>query len=195
MMKLYALSITTLLAFGISAQAATLTYGDNSALTCARAAQAEEPNASISSPAHRAALKSCNAALADKLRPEDRTATLVNRGILLTASGQTDAAIADFNAALERNASLTDAYVSRGAAHMRAGHFTEARADFEKALGMGAAHPEQVYFNRGMANERLGDLAGAYRDYRQAQTLNPDFAPARFELARFQVMPKRIARN
>jgi tetratricopeptide (TPR) repeat protein len=190
-MKQHLLAIAALLALSGAAQAATLTYGDSTTVTCARAAQAQ----AVSAPSQRAALNACNAALKDKIRAEDRTATLVNRGILLSAAGNTDAAIADFNAALDRNPALGDAYISRGGAQMRAGRFVEARADFDRALAMGTDKAVIATFNRGMANEKLGDLAAAYRDYRQAQTIAPDFAPARAELARFQVTPNRFAQN
>ena len=35
----------------------------------------------------------------------------------------------------------------------------------------------------------LGDVNAAYRDYRRAAELAPDWAEARAELARFRVMP------
>ena len=191
-MKLHSLFVITVLtAAALPAQAATTTIGDAATVSCAKAAAALPS----SSPALRIAIGHCTAALDDKLKDADRTATLVNRGILLAASGNTDAAIADHDAALARDAGLSSAYVSRGAALMQAGRFADARADFDRALVRDAAHPEQVYFNRGMANEKLGDLQAAYRDYRQAVALAPGFQPASVELARFQVVPRRVARN
>jgi tetratricopeptide (TPR) repeat protein len=169
--------------------------GEAPMVTCNKAALAERPGTEVSMARRDDGLANCNAALADKIRAEDRTATLVNRGIILSASGQTAAAIADFDSALARDANLTDAYISRGSAQMRARNFSQARADFDTALTMGTRHTAIAYFNRGMASEEMGDLAGAYRDYRRAQSLAPNFAPVQAELARFQVTPKRVAQN
>ena len=55
-------------------------------------------------------------------------------------------------------------------------------------------NPTLAYFSRGMAQEKLGSLTAAYRDYRQAQSLSPDFKPAAVELARFQVR-SQVAQN
>jgi len=192
-MKLQTLSvIAAVAAMGIPpAQAATTIIGDSVTVACARAAMASPQSA----PAQREALQDCDAALAGKLTAQDRTATLVNRGIVQAAAGRTDAAIGDFADALARDPHLASAYVSRGAALMQLGRYAEARADFDRALSLNAARPELAYFNRGMANEKLGDLTAAYRDYRQAAMLAPGFAPANVELARFQVVPRRVAQN
>lgn len=192
------LSLAALLA-AAPAYAATTMVGDTPAITCAKAAAAETPNAKFSEPTRRDALAECNAALSDKMGSDkivdqDRTATLVNRGIILAAAGDVPAALDDYNAALERDPALTNVYINRGSALLRAGRYTEARADFDRAITMGTNQPTLAYFNRGMANEKLGALTAAYRDYKKAQSLSPDFAPATAELARFQVT-SRVAAN
>ncbi|HEX2761769.1 MAG TPA: tetratricopeptide repeat protein [Rhizomicrobium sp.] len=192
------LSLAALLA-AAPAYAATTMIGDTPAIACAKAAAAETPGAQFSQPTHRDALAQCDAALSDKIGSDkivqrDRTATLVNRGIILAAAGDVPAALDDYNAALERDPSLTNAYINRGSALLRAGRYTEARADFDRAITMGTNQPTLAYFNRGIANEKLGALTAAYRDYKKAQSLSPDFAPATAELARFQVT-SRVAAN
>jgi tetratricopeptide (TPR) repeat protein len=191
--------LSTLLALAMlgaaPAYAATQMIGDTPAIACARAAADQQPGANISMPSHRAALALCNQALADKLQAKDRTATLVNRGIINAASGNGDAALSDYNQALERSPELASAYLNRGAVLMQAGRFQEARADFDRALALNTDHAAIAYFNRGMANERLGAIPAAYRDYRQAQALAPDFKPASVELARFQVTGRQYAAN
>lgn len=176
------------------AYAATTMVGDTPTIACAKAAAAETPSAQFSEPSRRDALAQCNAALADKIVEQDRTATLVNRGIILAAAGEVPAALDDYNAALERDPSLTNAHINHGSALLRAGRFAEARADFDRAIAMGTDQPTLAYFNRGLANEKLGALTAAYRDYKKAQSLSPDFAPASAELARFQVT-SRVAAN
>jgi tetratricopeptide (TPR) repeat protein len=188
-------AITALLALTIlgalPVQAATTMIGDTPAIACAKSAM----DTNLSGSAHHGALANCNKALADKLMPADRTATLVNRGIIQAAAGNIEAALADHNEALARAPGLASAHLSRGATLMQAGRFQEARADFDRALALNIDQPAIAYFNRGMANEKLGALPAAYRDYRQAQALAPDFKPAGIELARFQVSPNQVAQN
>jgi tetratricopeptide (TPR) repeat protein len=192
-MKILSALLAVTILGALPAQAATTMIGDTPAIACARAANAEQPGVSISSPSHRIALGHCNTALRDKLTADDRTATLVNRGILNAAMGRNDAALADYNEALARAPELAGAYLNRGAALMQLGRTQDARTDFDRAL---ALNPTAIaYFNRGMANEKLGALPAAYRDYRQAQALAPDFKPAALELARFQVAPHQVAQN
>ena len=186
-------ALSTILAMTIfaalPAQAATAVIGDTAAIACAKAASAE----AASSPSRRDALALCNQALGGKLQANDRTATLVNRGIINAALGRNEAALADYNDALARAPELAGAHLNRGAVMMQLGRFQEARADFDRALALNTDQPAIAYFNRGMANEKLGALPAAYRDYRQAQALAPDFKPAALELARFQVAPHRVA--
>lgn len=193
-MKLFLSSAIAALFAIVPAHAATTMVGDTPTIACARAAAAGTPGAQFSQPTRRDALAECNAALADKIVEKDRTATLINRGIILAAAGDVSAALNDYSTALERDPSIISAYINRGSALLRAGRFEEARADFDRAISMGTDQPTLAYFNRGMANEKLGALTAAYRDYKKAQTLSPDFKPASAELARFQVV-NRVAAN
>ena len=118
--------------------------------------------------------------------------TLANRGTLEVAVHNDDAAVADFNAALARNPNLAPAYMSRGAVMLRTGRYDEARADFTRAIDLGAPDLHVAYFNRGEAQEASGNLVAAYHDYRKAQELAPDFTPASQELARFQVESRSV---
>ena len=57
----------------------------------------------------------------------------------------------------------------------------------DKGLALGVKDPERAWFNRGLANEGLGDLNAAYRDYSRAAALKPDWPAPKTELARFTV--------
>jgi tetratricopeptide (TPR) repeat protein len=157
---------------------------------CFRAGHAAQ---SLAQRGLRNGIASCNAALAGNLGQYDRAATLVNRGILQAAAHNDDAAVADFNAALSRDANLSPAYMNRGLVMLRAARYDEARADFTRAIDLGTADLHVAYFNRGEAQEAAGNLLAAYHDYRKAQELAPDFQPASQELARFQVTQRRVA--
>ncbi|HEY4078834.1 MAG TPA: hypothetical protein VGM26_18040 [Rhizomicrobium sp.] len=137
----------------------------------------------------------CNVALKGDLSQVGRAGTLVNRGLLQAAAGNNDAAIADFDASLNRNPGLAAGYMNRGTALLRVQRYTEARADFDRAISLGISDAHVAYFNRGEAQEALGNTLAAYRDYRHAQELAPDFQPAKLELTRFQVTDRRVADN
>ena len=50
-----------------------------------------------------------------------------------------------------------------------------------------------AYYSRAVIEEETGDVKAAYRDYKTALAIKPDFAPASRELARFKVV-RRSAR-
>ena len=189
-MKLYfAAAATLLLASSPSYAVSVMSAGQTVQEDCFRAAQTQ----SLSERQVRLGLSACNAALTGDLSQLTRAGTLVNRGILQAAAGRTDAAIADFNAGLERDPSLSAGYMNRGVALLKAGRYSEARADFDRAIDLGTADMHVAYFNRGEAQEATGNLVAAYHDYRKAQELSPGFKPAGMELARFQVTSRRVA--
>lgn len=138
------------------------------------------------------AMAACNAALNSDLSQTAIAGTLVNRGLIKAAAHDDAAAIADFDAGLSHDANLSAGYMSRGAALLRTGRFDAARADFDHAIALSTTDLHVAYFNRGEAEEAAGDTLAAYRDYRRAQELAPDFKPAGLELARFQVV-RRVA--
>ncbi len=74
-----------------------------------------------------------------------------------------------------------------GAALIGQGRFAEGVAEIDKGLALNPTEPEKAYFNRAVAEERLGDLKSAYNDYRKAQELKPDWPLPQTELARFRV--------
>ena len=140
------------------------------------------------------AMGACDAALKGDLSQNAIAGTLVNRGLLKAAAHDDVAAIADFDAGLSRDASLSAGYMSRGAVLLRTGRYDAARADFDRAIALGAPDLHIAYFNRGSAEEAAGNKLAAYHDYRKAQQLAPNFEPASLELARFQVV-RRVAAN
>lgn len=190
-MKLYFAAAATIavLASSPSYAVSVISAGQTVREDCFHAAQIQSP----SERQVRIGLSACNAALSGDMSQLARAGTLVNRGILQAAAGRNDAAIADFNAGLERDPSLSAAYMNRGAAYLKAGRYSEARADFDRAIDLGTPDLHVAYFNRGGAQEASGNLVAAYHDYRKAQELAPDFKPASMELARFQVTSRRVA--
>jgi tetratricopeptide (TPR) repeat protein len=190
-MKLYfAAAAIALVAAAPSYAQSTMSEGRSVQEVCFRAAHAS-PN--LSERGLRTAIAACNTALSGDLSQLARAGTLVNRGTLLAANHNDDAAVADFNAAITRDPGLAAAYMGRGLAMMRAERYDDARADFTSAIERNHADLHIAYFNRGEAQEAAGNLVAAYHDYRKAQELAPDFQPASQELARFSVTERRIA--
>ena len=78
------------------------------------------------------------------LRP-DRAALLSRRGWLYIVSDAPRLALHDFEAAIQLDPSIGDAYNGRGFARLRLGEHREAVADAEKALGIGEPTSQLLY--------------------------------------------------
>jgi tetratricopeptide (TPR) repeat protein len=173
---------------------ANTTVGQTPADACFNAAQTVSRSGNaLLDVLNRQALASCTEALSNKMNTKDRIATLVNRGTIESASGDFTASLADYDAALAMNPKMADIYINRGTALMRAARYEDARASFDKAVSLGGTNIYIAYLNRAMAEEKSGNINGAYQDYKQAVALAPDYQPAKNELARFQtvVRPKQ----
>ncbi|MDX2233666.1 MAG: tetratricopeptide repeat protein [Hyphomonadaceae bacterium] len=177
---LAALAAAGALAAASPALAASTVYGAGPAQLCYRAALGGNPDLT--------AIANCDTALyGSDLDAADRAATMVNRGVLRLKRREADLALADFDRVIAWRPTLGEAHVNRGAALILKGDFDGAIAAIDRGLELGADEPHEAYFNRAVAQESKGDLTAAYRDYRRASTLKPDWeAPGR-ELARFTV--------
>lgn len=133
----------------------------------------------------------CNAALSDVLSTSDRAATLINRGILKLANMQATGSLADFDAGLAIRGDMAEGYVDRGASLIMLKRYDEALADISKGISMNARRPQLAFYDRGLANEALGNIQAAYEDYKQAQTIDPEFVEPANELKRFHVTVKK----
>jgi tetratricopeptide (TPR) repeat protein len=133
----------------------------------------------------------CTGALNNEvLSPRDRAATFINRGILRARNKNTDGAFADYNIAIGMMPNVGEAYVDRGAAYIAIRRYKEALADLNKGIALGSTSLHLAYYDRAIADEALGDIKGAYEDYKQALVLMPNFAPALEQLKRFKVISK-----
>ena len=179
-MRISSLILVTLAAVPASAGASVLTIGGGYAEACYNAAEDRD--------ASRTALDTCNRAMTEEgLMRRDQVATHVNRGILYLIRGNVKAAHTDFDAALALDPSEADAWLNKAVVHARFGRSTDALPFVTKALELKTRRPALAYFVRAMALEDGGNVAGAYRDLKKAQALEPKWREPTAELARFQV--------
>ena len=167
----------------LPAQAAVTVIGSGLAQSCYQAAEFNT-NA-------QGGVDTCTMALEHQaLTQEDRASTLVNRGILRARTSDSAGALLDYNAALDMNPNLAEAYVDRGANYIKMKRCQSALDDLNKGLKLGANEPHIAYYDRAIAHECVGDIRGAYEDYTKAISLEPDFTLAAEQLRRFKVVRK-----
>lgn len=118
----------------------------------------------------------CDLALDDRGTTRvDRKKSLVNRGIILNRRGDYNEALADFNAAIEIDETIAEAYLNRGNTWFLAGRLDDAMADYEKALALDVAKPWAAWYNIGLVHDARNETPQAQEAYRKALELNPDF--------------------
>ncbi len=162
------------------AGASTLVIGNGAAKECSDAA--------LNGKSDSHAVLACTTALeVETLNFRDRARTYVNRGVLQMRQRQFGAARADFDEATGIDPNLGEAYVNRGASLVGEARFKEGVEQIDKGLALGVKDPEKAFYNRGLADEALGDLRAAYHDYSRAAELKPDWPAPKVELARFSV--------
>ncbi len=120
-----------------------------------------------------------------------RAALLVNRSDIRLRMADYSGAVADADTSIALQPDLAAAYVNRGAGLIGLQHYRDALPPLEKAIALNQGDKlQEAYFNRGLAREYLGDIQGAYRDYKKATELDPNFEPAKEQLSRFTVIRK-----
>jgi tetratricopeptide (TPR) repeat protein len=134
-------------------------------------------------------LEHCNTAVVDPMT-NYRAQTFVNRGIIRADMGDGGGALSDFNIALTNNPSLGDAYLNRALVLIAQKDPNEALAAINQGIALGATNLQIAYYSRAEIEDDEGQYAAAYRDYKQALAIKPDYAPAQRQLARFKVVPK-----
>jgi tetratricopeptide (TPR) repeat protein len=139
----------------------------------------------------RRAIAVCNQAVDDARSDPDsynQAAALVNRGDVRLRAQDYAGAIADSKQAIAIYRDLSQAYLNLGAGMIGLGHYDDALPSLDKAIDLNGGEPERAYFNRGLAKENIGDIRGAYYDYRKAVEINPRFEPATEQLTRFKIV-------
>jgi len=137
-------------------------------------------------------IETCSYAISNEaLSIRDRAATFINRGILRSRASDPKGALDDYDAGLALDATLAEGYVDRGATYIVLQKYDTALQDINKGIEMGAHKPQIAYYDRAIVNEALGNIRGAYEDYKKAVEIAPDFGLATEQLTRFKVIRRR----
>ncbi|HEY5048790.1 MAG TPA: tetratricopeptide repeat protein [Rhizomicrobium sp.] len=136
-------------------------------------------------------IDACTGAIEETAIPvRDLAATYINRGILKSRTDNTNGAVVDYDKGLSLDAALGEGYVDRGAVMIVLRRYEDALADIDKGIALGSNRLQIAYYDRAIVHEALGNIRDAYEDYRKAAEIQPDFALALQELARFRVVRK-----
>ena len=137
------------------------------------------------------ALDVCTAATNDTIAGRELAGTLVNRSIIYIRMGDTDMALKDCQEALRIMPTLGEAHANLGVALLRLGRLKEALTALDKSVDLGVNKPYAVYYDRALVREDLGDVKGAYADYKRSVDIKPDFLQAQEQLRRFSIMAQQ----
>ncbi|MBS0280352.1 MAG: tetratricopeptide repeat protein [Proteobacteria bacterium] len=136
-------------------------------------------------------LEHCDIAMRDP-HMNYRSKIVLNRGIIRYAMGDRAGALRDFRNAIEYDPSAGDAYLTQAQVLVADGRPADALAAINQGIALGAKNLHVAYYSRGEIEEDAGNVAQAYRDYKRALTIKPDYAPALRQLERFKVVPRNI---
>ncbi|HEY9852669.1 MAG TPA: tetratricopeptide repeat protein [Leptolyngbyaceae cyanobacterium] len=100
-----------------------------------------------------------------------------NRGMNRCQQGAYEAAIRDFDQAIEINFNWAEAFYNRGLAFSKLGEYQKAIEDYSQALTINSNWAD-VYNNRGNDYYKLGDYEKAIADYDEAFKINPSLTEA-----------------
>ncbi len=167
------LSTAAFFSAGAEAQMSVTTIGATEATKCFENARDEFSDD----------VEPCDDALDDHLTTRrDMMKTLVNRGIIHNRNGDLAEAVDDFNAALEIDSELAEAYLNRGNSYYLSGRHDEALADYETALRYDLQKPWAAWYNIGLVYEAQKQPEKAREAYQKALMTNPNFTLAKLKL-------------
>ncbi|MEL6758513.1 MAG: tetratricopeptide repeat protein, partial [Pseudomonadota bacterium] len=89
--------------------------------------------------------------------------------------------------AIKLQPELGAAYLNKGAAMIYQKDFQGAIAPLDRAIDLESADLFAAYYNRAIARENTGDVAGAYADFQKSLALKPGWELAQNQLSRFSV--------
>ena len=113
----------------------------------------------------------------------DRRFPIIQQSPSVFQVGRFDDALADYTVAIDRDATLTYCYFSRGNLYLALGEYQKAVDDLTKALASHSRDPVALS-RRGQAYEALGQFDEALDNFRAALEVAPGLESAREGFAR-----------
>jgi tetratricopeptide (TPR) repeat protein len=141
----------------------------------------------MNNPGRIGAINTCREALTEFLPVKDMAATHVNLGVLLMRKGDYPGAQTQYAKAIEMRPNLAEAHINHAASLIYTADYQAAIASIDKAIAIGTEKMPEALYNRAVANDRLENYKGAYKDLKQALVLRPDWEPALALLSGYQV--------
>lgn len=137
-------------------------------------------------------LSRCTAALLHETTTigEDRSANLVNRGILLLLADRAPLAGRDFDEALAIDPAQPEAWLGKAIESWQKGDSADAVSQATRAIQYRPMRPAVAYLVRGLANEKQGQIKAAYADLQMARQLEPGWQEPALELTRYKVVQR-----
>lgn len=168
------IGLTGFISSGVSAQSVTILSNNEDARECyyvARVLAAHPAMESIYTES------SCNRALEQKdtYSTRDLAALYINRGIILGAQEDYQAAFNDYKTALDIDPEIPETYVNLGNLYFLSNKLDRAKEFYDKSLELGIRKSHVVILNRGMVYEKKGQLEQAEIEYRKALELVPEW--------------------
>ncbi len=164
-----------------TAEAQVMVLGGGIAKDCYEAARFETVSP-------RQGAETCTRAIElEAMNAGNRAATYTNRGVLRMRSGDYDAALSDYEKAKRIRPETGETWLNEGAAYIFLKDYPSAMASLDQAISLNSSDLHAAYYNRAIAKEKLGDVEGAYYDFRKALELKPDWDLAEWQLSRFEV--------
>lgn len=159
------LAAVSFLSWSSAVGAADSTFGTTNAQACYDIATFDPSGGDV---------RTCTRAIKnDYLTRTDRAATLSNRGIIWSARGLFDRALADHTASIDLDTRSARAHVNRGNVHYKTRHFTDAIADYDRAAELSGGKLAVVFYNRALAYKESGNGDAARADIDRALALAP----------------------
>ncbi len=178
------IALATSMTFHIQAHGQLVVSGNGEARACYQRALSDQKG-------RQSSIRHCETALVqENLDQNDRAATYVNQGILLMRSEAYKDALSSYDKALKIKPQLVEAHINRGACLLLLDRTEDAIATLTVAIQTESGLLPEALYNRALAYERLGQSKSAYRDFKKALELRPDWGPATRALTNYTVIKK-----
>ena len=123
----------------------------------------------------------CKKAVALDQLGEHEAFALNMRATFQYLEGDIEAALADLTSAIEKQPSLSQAYIKRASMQLELGSKEAAAADFDLAMEQNKDDPD-IYYHRAQLHFILGEHVNAAKDYQKSIDLDSDFIYSHIQL-------------